>query len=375
MGIIIGADVVPTNSNRDLFIEGNVDQLVGSDLANILREADFRICNVETPLTDDIAPIKKCGPALQSPAKAVKGYSALGIDLVTLANNHIKDQGSDGIMSTITALRNVGISYIGAGEKLDSIESSSIVEVKGKHIGVYACTEHEFSIADSEQAGANPFDPDVSLFEVRRIKESCEYLIVLYHGGKELYRYPSPNLQDNCRALINAGADIVICQHTHCIGCEERYHSGKIIYGQGNFIFDLRSNEYWNSGMLVEIDDELNVKYILFTKQSGTIRMATGDDYHRIMNGFKERSEEIKQPGFVRNHYKEYANGLVFDYLEKIQGKKSLFYKIGKRIKGQSFSRWYLRRKYGESDILNLVNTIECEPHRELVLAGLKQMY
>lgn len=76
------------------------------------------------------------------------------------------------------------------------------------------------------------------------MSNACDYTIVLYHGGKEHYRFPSPNLQKYCRKFIEKGANIVICQHSHCIGCEENYKNGKIIYGQGNFLFDDSDDEY-----------------------------------------------------------------------------------------------------------------------------------
>ena len=63
----------------------------------------------------------------------------------------------------------------------------------------------------------------------------------IINGGKEHYRYPSPDLQKICRKFIDKGADLVVCQHSHCIGCEEKYNHGTIVYGQWNFLFD-RSN-------------------------------------------------------------------------------------------------------------------------------------
>ena len=62
-------------------------------------------------------------------------------------------------------------------------------------IGIYACAENEFTIATDTTAGANPFDPFESLDHIQNLKRSCDYVIVLYHGGKEHYRYPSPYLQ------------------------------------------------------------------------------------------------------------------------------------------------------------------------------------
>lgn len=63
---------------------------------------------------------------------------------------------------------------------------------------------------------------------------------MLYHGGKEYYRYSSPNLQKTCRKMTEKGADLVLCQHSHCIGSYEEYNDSTILYGQGNFIFNMK---------------------------------------------------------------------------------------------------------------------------------------
>lgn len=97
-------------------------------------------------------------------------------------------------------------------------------------------------------------------------------MIVLYHGGKEQYRYPSPNLQKTCRKLVEKGADLVVCQHSHCIGCREEYLQGTIVYGQGNFLFDDEENEYWQTSLLIMISDDFEVKYIPLKKNKNTVR-------------------------------------------------------------------------------------------------------
>ena len=95
MYILIGADLVPTEKNIAEFEKGDAEFLVGSELLTILKDADFRIFNMEVPLTDKTAPIKKCGPNLIAPTATIEGYKALGSDIVTLANNHILDQKPD----------------------------------------------------------------------------------------------------------------------------------------------------------------------------------------------------------------------------------------------------------------------------------------
>lgn len=249
--IIIGGDIVPTESNRKLFAGANVDELIGTDLKELLRRADYTIFNLEVPLTDTENPIPKCGPNLIAPTETVNGLKAINPYFFTLANNHILDQGEQGLFSTMNCLGEAGIDYAGVGRNLDEASKGFIKEINGIKVGIYCCAEHEFSIAIEHSAGANPFDPLESMDHISTLKNQSDYVMVLYHGGKEHYRYPSPYLQKVCRKCVDKGADLVVCQHSHCIGCEEKWNGGTIVYGQGNFLFDDSDNEYWKTSLLV----------------------------------------------------------------------------------------------------------------------------
>ena len=113
MNILIGADLVPTQSNADLFATGDAQALVGDELYQLLCNADYRIFNLEVPLTDREKPIPKCGPNLIAPTKCIAGYKAMQVDLLTLANNHILDQDQQGLDSTCAMLDAAGIAYTG----------------------------------------------------------------------------------------------------------------------------------------------------------------------------------------------------------------------------------------------------------------------
>lgn len=229
VSMIIGADIVPTQENQQLFTEGNINALVGENIEKILYEADLRLFNLEAPLITMKHPIKKNGPILGVPTSAIKGIKKLNPSCLTVANNHIMDHDVEGMETTCQMLKDVGIPYVGVGKDITSMLHSYVIEKNGLKIGIYVCVEHEFSIATKYRAGANPFDPFESFDHVSILKEKCDYLIVLYHGGKEMYRYPTPNLQKTCRKLVEKGADLVVCQHSHCIGCEENF-LGKKLY-------------------------------------------------------------------------------------------------------------------------------------------------
>ena len=369
MKILIGADIVPTKSNICDFENGNIENLIDDNLANILKTADFRIFNLEVPLTDNETPITKCGPNLIASTKSVKGIKKIGADFLTLANNHIMDQDEQGLKSTIEVLRKENIAFAGVGNTPDDAAKPYIIEKDNKKIGIYCSAEHEFSIVTEKKAGANPFDPFESLDHIQKLKSEVDYVIVLYHGGKEEYRYPSPYLQKVCRKIIDKGADIVICQHTHCIGCEEKYNDGTIVYGQGNFLFDLDDNEFWQTSLLVSIDIEdtyANVSYLPLEK-NGTAVKFTSDNKERILSDFYNRSKEILKPGFIEEKFAEKSEEQFERYICMLQGKryKSFIFRGINKISGHRIKKYLLKKQYGKSELCAVRNLIECEVHRE----------
>lgn len=372
MSIIIGGDMVPTNSNAALFKEAKTEEIIGPELQAMLAQQNYRIFNLEVPLTDKQQPILKHGPSLIAAPACVEGMKAIGADLLTLANNHIMDQDAQGLESTTETLDQAKIAHVGAGKNLQEAQKPYFFTVEGKQYGVYACAEHEFSIAEEHKPGANPFDPLESLDHVGQMKSQCDFAVVLYHGGKEHYRYPSPNLQKVCRKLIEKGADLVVCQHSHCIGCEEKYQHGTIVYGQGNFLFDAADNEFWNTSLMIQIEDNGNIRYIPICKKGCGVRLAAGKESDEILAGFQYRSEEIKRPGFVEEKYKAFAEESMVNYMMHFSGKRAnIPFRIMNRISGYRLQK-YAAERFREKHGIPLLNFVECEAHRELLIKGLQ---
>lgn len=371
--VLIGADIVPTQRNADLFINGDIEKLFGDELINLIKSASYRIFNLEVPLCDCDSPIIKCGPNLRAPSNTINGYKAIGADLLTLGNNHILDHGNMGLESTISTLTNAGIDFVGAGKNITEASRPYIFIFNEKKVGVYACSETEFSIATNTSSGANPFDPLDSIDHIVMLKKECDYLIVLYHGGKEQYRYPSPQLQKKCRKMILKGADLVVCQHSHCVGCEEKYNNGTIVYGQGNFLFDRNDNEYWKTGLLILIDSDYNIIYQPVIKEQEHVRLMNKNDSVQLLNDFYERSKKILDEKFVEQEYNDFSLHAIDEYLMFLGGRYKFFARVlNKLSKGKSM-KWIIKSHYRTNNYLAALNFIECEAHRELLIRGLKE--
>lgn len=370
MRIIIAGDLVPTKQNIDLFYNGNIEELMGSELQSIWETADIRIFNLEVPLVDKERPIDKYGPNLIAPTSTIKGINALNPSLISLANNHILDQDVEGLNVTRDILNNLNIPFVGIGDNLSEASKPYIIKDGGLKIGVYACAEHEFTIATENKPGANPFGPLESLDHIYSLKKECDYVIVLYHGGKEHYRYPSPYLQKVSRKIVEKGADLVVCQHSHCIGCYEEYKDATIVYGQGNFIFNKYDNEFWNNSLLVgvTIEDTVKVDYIPIVTTEIGIRLAQKDEAQEILEGFYERSREILEQDIIEEKYYEFSKDNIDNYLRHFLG----FGKWKSRIDRKILKGYLLNKKINKEYLLAIENFTECEAHRELLLRGIK---
>ncbi len=355
--MIIGADLVPTESNYELFKNGEAKKLIGDEIYEKLNNAAFTIFNLEVPLTDEQHPIAKCGPNLIAPTATIKGLKAINPHFFCLANNHILDQGTEGLVSTINVLKNAGIEYSGVGENIHEASKPFIKEICGRKIGIYCCAEHEFSIATETTPGVNPFDPLESFEHIEKLKQNSDYVIVLYHGGKECYRYPSPYLQKACRKLVDKGANLVITQHSHCVGCQETYRDATIVYGQGNFLFDKKHDEFWDEGLLVTLDENLQVGYVPLRDCN--------------LQAFFERSEQIKRPGFVKEEYSRFATKMYMQQTSLFRRKESFLFKVFNKLSGNRI-RTRLAYNTPKDNLYAQINLVECEAHRELLIEGLR---
>lgn len=376
MDLLIAGDVVPRENNINFFKEGKLDVILENGLDILWKNAEQKIFNLEGPITNKENKIKKNGLNLKISPDVINGLKKMD-SLLVLANNHIMDYGEEGLNDTINILKNNNIKYIGVGKKKSEIIKNCVIKIKEKKVAIYNCCENEFSVATDEHPGANGCDLLILMDDIRKLKEENDYLIVIYHGGKEFYRYPSPYLRDICKKMIDCGADFITCQQSHCIGSYEIYKDRHIVYGQGNFIFNgygiidnEENNEYWNTSIIVDIEvkEKLEVKYIPIVKTKNGTRLANEDENQKILNKFNERSEEIKEDKFVNMEYSRLAKKFLNSYLQVCHGKNFLFRAINKLC----FHR-LTRKLYNEKSLLAILNVLQCETHRELFIEALKE--
>ena len=126
------------------------------------------------------------------------------------------DFGTVGVQNTLQAVDAVGLDHMGGGMNLSDASAVLYKEIKGVKIAFVNCCEHEFSIATDTSAGANPLNVVQLWYTIREAKSVANKVIVIVHGGHELFQLPSPRMQETYRFFVDAGASAVINHHQHC---------------------------------------------------------------------------------------------------------------------------------------------------------------
>jgi Bacterial capsule synthesis protein PGA_cap len=359
--ILIGGDVCPIGRNEQAFV--NPSGML--PLRQFYEDADLVLVNLECPLIAQPTPVLKGGPVLGVAIEAVAGLVKLGVDVTGLANNHIMDHGTEGLQSTIDTLNGSGIRTVGAGKNILHAKQPLLTQIGGANVAILAFAEHEYSIASTDRAGACPIDTNLVVRSLRTIPEDS-ISIVLLHCGNEYYPYPNPWLQDTCRLMVEFGANIVVCQHNHCIGTYEAYQGALIVYGQGNLILDYPSkNDGFFEGLLIgaEFKEGKLVKYefipVVQDHSEKILRKIIGADRTRILNALENRSEVLKHPQELEFEWQKFCHGKKRVYQTLLFGFNRVFHVLNK-ITG--FADFVSKR--GK---MNIGNVLRCASHLEVL--------
>jgi len=293
MRVLICGDTVPTKLNQNLFQNGDAEALFG-DILPVFHSADRVLINLECALTESDKAIPKFGPNLKGPMESAQTLRKAGVTDCGLSNNHTFDFGIEGFEDTIRAVETAGMNTTGHGATESDSRKPLVIPVGDKQLAVIAVCEHEYSYALENQTGARPFDPFETLTDVYDASQKYDYVIVTYHGGKEHCMYPSPRLMRACRAMVHMGADAVLCQHSHIIGCMEHYENGVILYGQGNFHFRYGDRgEGWDSGLIAQFDfggHGFHLSLIPVVGDGPAMRLADDNEAREILQAMEQRN-------------------------------------------------------------------------------------
>ncbi len=220
-------------------VAGEADPL--ADVTPWLRSADLVLGNLECVIGAGGAP--RPGPyRLHAPLSAAGILHRAGFDVLGLANNHALDYGSQGLAGTVSALQQAGIDALGAGPDPQTAAQPLIREAGGLRVAFLAFNALP---PDAEESGWTwaAWDKARATTAIAAAQEQADVVIVSIHWGYEYELRPDPAQRDAARAMLDAGADLVIGHHPHVVQGSEIRGGGLVAYSLGNLVFDQQGAE------------------------------------------------------------------------------------------------------------------------------------
>lgn len=334
----------------------------------LIKGADHAVVNLESPVTNSDKPIAKDGPVLKNTSSVLKIIRYCGFDTVTLANNHIKDYGSQGVVDTLVHCKQDGLKYVGAGYNIKEARQPVVYSGEACKVGILNVCEHESSIAFEESAGAAPLDLANLFYDIKELQSKVDKVIVVIHGGSEHYQLPTPRMKRDYRLIADFGADVVVNHHQHCFSGYEVYHGKPILYGLGNFFFDnpYKRKDKWNDGLLLELEllqGKIDFRIIPYHQcdDSPIIEIKPFEDYRETLESLNAIiSDDIL--------LKE-----SFDKL--VESKRPLcpFLPYGNHYLRALYNRGYLPDGMSKQRKVQIENAVSCETHREVLLRSFEK--
>lgn len=289
---------------------GGIYDCISQELVEVMRAADIMCLNNEFTYSTGGAPLPGKAYTFRADPARVEVLGQLGVDAVTLANNHVYDYGEEALLDTFTVLEEAEVPYFGAGRTLEEAMKPLYLEVEGKTVALVAASRAEKNKMTPQATDTQPgilrcYDTELFLQAIREGKANADFCIAFVHWGTE-YSYELEQVQlDTGRDYLDAGADAVIGAHSHCLQGMEYYDGKPIIYSLGNYWF----NEKTLDTMLLQLrfsgDDtgtQLEVQVVPAVQSGCRTTFVPEEDGQRRIYDFLESisvNVEISDQGIV----------------------------------------------------------------------------
>ena len=368
--VLIAGDYCPQERVADMLLKQDFSFF--DNIKEVVHGVDYSIVNLECPIVvGDVKPITKCGRALRTTADAVKSLKYAGFDCATLANNHFRDFGDEGCITTINELQKHNIDFVGGGCNLEEAQKILYKQINGKTLAIVNFCETEFSISTDSRAGSAPLDAVDNYNQITQARSNADYVLVIVHGGHEHYKLPSPRMQKLYRYFITIGADAVVNHHQHCYSGYEYFNNKPIIYGLGNLCFDkkIQRNTIWNEGYCAIL--QFNTSSVEITpipykqcNEAATVEILQGADNPQFIAHINKLNKIISDNDRLKAEFEKWC-------ISRSPLIKTIFNSYHNRYLNGAANRGWIGRPASLREQILLFNYLVCESHRDITIGVL----
>ena len=381
-------DIEPGDPNGDrwtLFVGGDTiveeefdDRPFGPSLRRRMRRADLTVLNLEGAIEGAGEPLTKAGAIKETAERTPAVLADAGVDVVTLANNHVMDRGADGLFETMASLRDAGVGVCGAGsDATAALEPHRATVADGTvRVSLFGLCEREFGVTESETPGTAWINHPNARRRVEAAADAADVTVVFPHGGIEYVPFPPVERRRQLRRFADAGADAIVGHHPHVAQGWECVDDTPVFYSLGNFLFELSRRPSTREGLGLEItfrgDTPVSVELVPVTFDDGAVRELDGDRAAALVEHVHLLGHLTAEE--LEPHWQEVADRVFLQryagWLRETGG--------GDPIKGLFNPGDHLRKgglwdpASRQSELLILLNLVRNESHRAVIETALE---
>ena len=269
---------------------GGVTGILGDTMLETMKNSTFLVVNSEFTVSDRGTPLPGKMYTFRATPERLNIYNEIGVDLATLANNHVYDYGEDAFLDMLIAFDEYQIPHIGAGKNLAEAEEPYYVTIGGYKFAFIAATRAEKNVMTPAATADTPgtfwcYDPTEVINLIASLRDKVDFIIPIIHFGRENSHDLEDAQMESARAYIDAGADVVVGHHAHVLQGVEIYNNKPIIYNLGNFLFNNVDTD--TALFQITLDQTGHMEYYIlpaFQTDSKTILLEDGAKKQQIID-------------------------------------------------------------------------------------------
>lgn len=280
---------------------GNISNGILPDVITEMKSADIMMLNNEFPYSNAGTPTKGKQFTFRADPSYVSYLHDIGVDIVSLANNHAYDYGEEAFIDTMSTLKGAGIPYVGAGANEQEAMRPVYFIINDMKIAFVSATQIEKAdYPDTKGAeGDSPgvfrcWNGEKLLQEVAEAKKNSDFVIVYVHWGTENEEETDWAQDKQATELVDAGADIIIGSHPHILQKIDVISGVPVVYSLGNFWFNSKTVDTGMVKITVSKEGLQSVRFIPCLQSDYRTALVTGEEKERILNVMRNMSENVQ---------------------------------------------------------------------------------
>ena len=278
---------------------GGISGILGDKMLKIMTSSDVMIANSEFTVSSRGAKIPNKMYTFRAKKERLSIYDEMGVDMVTLANNHVYDYGADAFLDMLDAFNEYKIPHIGAGHNIEEAKKPFYFIINGYKFAFVSATRAEKFIltpgaTDTEPGVFRCYDPTDMINLIKELRPNNDYVIPIIHFGRENSHSLEDEQVSGAKAYIDAGADMVVGHHAHTLQGIEIYNDKPIIYNLGNFLFNNETIDTALFQVLLNNDGTMEYYMIPALQSNSKTEVLEGDDKIRVINDINSYSVNVR---------------------------------------------------------------------------------